>query len=139
MIPLTPTISIPETEITWKFARSSGPGGQNVNKVASKALLVWDIARTSAIADEVKIRLALHHKRFFNAEGQFFITSQKYRDQDRNRQDCLERLGQLIVDAQQVPKARKATRPSRGSKRARLQDKKRRSQIKQGRKMQGED
>jgi ribosome-associated protein len=133
MLDINPTLQIPDSEFTWTFARSGGPGGQNVNKVASKALLRWDIAASSALPDEVKIRLALQQKRFFTQDGGVIIMSQRYRDQERNREDCLEKLRAMILQALAVPKARKKTRPSRGSKRVRLQDKRRNSAIKQNR------
>lgn len=133
MLEITPTLQIPDTEFTWAFARSGGPGGQNVNKVASKAALRWHIAASSALPEEVKIRLALQQKRFFTQDGELIIVSQRYRDQERNREDCLEKLRAIILQALAVPKARKKTRPSRGAKRRRLQDKKQRSDIKQQR------
>ncbi len=130
---ITPNVHIPETELAWTFARSGGPGGQNVNKVASKALLRWNIAASIALPEEVKNRLALQQKRFFTLEGELIISSQLTRDQDRNRQDCVDKLRAMILQALETPKPRKKTRPSRGSKRRRLQDKKMRSQTKQQR------
>jgi ribosome-associated protein len=138
MLEITPSLQIPDSEFTWTFARSGGPGGQNVNKVASKALLRWDIAVNTSVPEDVKSRLALQQKRFFTQDG-VIITSQRYRDQDRNREDCLEKLRAIILQAMVVPKARKKTRPSRGSKRARLQDKKHRSSVKQHRRKPNED
>ena len=134
---ISPLLQIPDSEFTWSYARSGGPGGQNVNKVASKALLRWDIAASSALPDDVKIRLALQQKRFFTLDGSVIITSQRYRDQERNRADCLEKLRAIILQALFVPKARKKTRPSRGAKRRRLQEKKRRSDVKQNRRQPG--
>ncbi len=139
MLEITPTLQIPDDEFTWAFARSGGPGGQNVNKVASKALLRWNIAASSALPEEVKIRLALQQKRFFTQDGELIITSQLTRDQERNRQDCLDKLRAIILQALAVPKARKKTRPSRGSKRRRLQDKKQRSDVKQNRRRPSQD
>jgi ribosome-associated protein len=133
MLFITPTLQIPDEEFTWSFARSGGPGGQNVNKVASKASLRWNIAATNALPADVKNRLAEQQKRFFTQDGELIITSQLTRDQDRNREDCLNKLRAIIVQALFVPKPRKKTKPSRGSKRRRLQDKKRRSEVKQGR------
>jgi ribosome-associated protein len=132
-------IQIPDTEFVWTFARSGGPGGQNVNKVASKALLRFDLAKSTAVPEEVKIRLALQQKRYFTIEGELVITSQKYRDQDRNRDDCLEKLRAIILQALFVPKARKATRPSRSSKRRRLETKRQRGETKRGRRKPSED
>jgi ribosome-associated protein len=133
MLYITPHLLIPDDEFTWSFARSGGPGGQNVNKVASKAVLRWNIAANTSLADDVKIRLALQQKRFFTQAGEAIIVSQKYRDQERNRQDCLEKLRAIILQALVAPTPRKKTRPSRGAKRRRLQDKKKRSEIKQQR------
>jgi len=136
---ITPILQIPETEFIWTYARSGGPGGQNVNKVASKAVLRWHISATTAIPDDVKIRLALQQKRFFTQDGELIITSQKYRDQERNREDCLEKLRAILLQALFVPKTRKKTKPSRGSKRRRLQEKKRRSDVKQNRRQPREE
>src|SRR5438309_1918761 len=126
-------LHIPDEEFHWSFARSGGPGGQNVNKVASKAVLRWNIAASSALPADVKHRLAQQQPRFFTLDGELFIMSQKYRDQERNREDCLEKLRAIILQALYVPKARKKTRPSRGAKKRRLHEKKRRSDVKQQR------
>jgi ribosome-associated protein len=139
MLEITPTLQIPDAEFAWTFARSGGPGGQNVNKVASKAALRWHIAASSALPEEVKSRLALQQKRFFTQDGELIIVSQRYRDQERNREDCLEKLRAIILQALAIPKARKKTKPSRGAKRRRLQDKKQRSDIKQQRRRPRED
>ena len=123
MLEITPTLQIPEEEFAWTYAHSGGPGGQNVNKVASKAVLRWNLATCMFVPEAVKIRLALQQKRYFTQEGELVITSQRYRDQERNRQDCLDKLREILLQALAVPTPRKKTRPSRGSKRARLQDK----------------
>src|SRR5262245_19108610 len=109
MLIVNERIQIPEGELSWKFVRSSGPGGQNVNKVASKAVLCWAITESSAVPDEVKIRLALFNKRFFTREGNLLLSSQKFRDQDRNRLDCPDKLRTLILQALVVPKKRRPT------------------------------
>jgi ribosome-associated protein len=139
MIVITPTLHIPDDEIAWTFARSGGPGGQNVNKVASKATLRWNIVANTTIPSEVKNRLAIQQKRFFTSDGELIITSQRTRDQDRNRDDCVEKLRAIIVQATFVPKARKKTRPSRGSKRRRVEEKRRRGAVKEQRRRPGHE
>ncbi|MBI1831579.1 MAG: aminoacyl-tRNA hydrolase [Planctomycetes bacterium] len=139
MLEITPTIQIPDDEFTWSFARSGGPGGQNVNKVASKAVLRWPIDVSMALPEDVKTRLALQQKRFFTQSGEILIVSQRYRDQERNRQDCLEKLRAMILQALAVPKARKKTRPSRGAKRRRLEGKRHRAGIKEQRRRPADD
>src|SRR3954454_23248820 len=99
MLEIAPSLHIPDDEFTWSFARSGGPGGQNVNKVASKAVMRWNIAASTALPDDVKIRLALQQKRFFTQDGGLIITSQRHRDQERNREDCLEKLRAIILQA----------------------------------------
>jgi ribosome-associated protein len=139
MLEITSAIQIPDAELSWSFARSGGPGGQNVNKVASKAVLRWLVAANTTLAPDVKNRLRLQQKRFFTLDGVLIITSQRHRDQERNREDCLAKLRALIVQALAVPKERKKTRPSRGSKRRRVEDKRRRAVIKQSRRRPGDD
>jgi ribosome-associated protein len=126
-------IHIPESELGWRFVRSGGPGGQNVNKVASKAVLSWDVANTSALAMEIKARLRTLQRRRINSDGVLIVTSQRYRDQERNRQDCLDKLREIVLQATHVPRPRKVTRPTRGSQQRRLQAKQRRSAAKASR------
>lgn len=126
-------LRIPDDEFSWKFARSGGPGGQNVNKVASKATLNWEIAQSPSVPDDVKHRLAALYPSYFTKDGVLQITSQRHREQDRNRHDCLEKLQALLVHALHVPRKRKKTRPTRGSKLRRLKEKKHRAEIKTGR------
>jgi len=130
MLEINATIRIPESEFTWTFVRSGGPGGQNVNKVASKAVLRWNLAATPSVPEEVKSRLRTQQRRRITTEGELLLNSQRYRDQGRNVQDCLDKLRALILEATRVPKVRKPSRPSRGSREARLQDKRRRSKTK---------
>src|SRR5262249_26179800 len=102
-------LAIPDAELTFTFARSGGPGGQNVNKVSSKAVLRWDLAANTSLPEEVKARLRGQERRRVTTEGELVITSQTYRDQERNKQECLDRLVEMVRRALLVPKPRKAT------------------------------
>jgi ribosome-associated protein len=133
MLEVNPHLRIPETEFVWTYVRSSGPGGQNVNKVASKAVLRWDLAASSSLPADVKARLRARETNRITVEGELVLTSQRYRDQERNRQDCLDKLREMIAQAAVRPKVRRKTKPSRGSKEARLREKKRRAGTKAGR------
>jgi ribosome-associated protein len=123
-------IRIPDGELRWSFVRASGPGGQNVNKVASKAVLRWNVLASPSVTAEVKERLRAQQRGGMTNEGELIITSQRFRDQERNRIDCLEKLGAAIGRASVRPKPRRPTRPTRGSREARLEDKRRRASIK---------
>ncbi len=127
---ITPQIQIDEEEIKWTFARSGGPGGQNVNKVNSKAQLRWNISANNTIPDQVKQRIHAREKRRITTDGELILISQRSRDQERNREDCLEKLRTIILKALEKPKPRKKTRPSKGAIEARLKKKKQRSQRK---------
>jgi ribosome-associated protein len=88
MLEVTPTLKVPLAEFEWSYARSGGPGGQNVNKVESKAVLRWNLAASPSVPADVKQRLTVAHPAHVTTEGEFLVTSQKYRDQERNREDC---------------------------------------------------
>jgi ribosome-associated protein len=139
MLEVSAAIHIPEEEFRWRFVRSGGPGGQNVNKVASKAVLRWDLAASPSLPEEVKLRLRTQQRRRVTAEGVLVVNSQRYRDQDRNRQDCLEKLREMVLQAAIVPKPRKPTRPSRASHEKRLAAKRHRAVAKKGRRPPGEE
>lgn len=130
MLEINPQLRIPEEELSWSYVRSGGPGGQNVNKVASKAVLRWDVARSPSLPEEVRQRLRAQQGRRITQEGELVVTSQRFRDQERNRQDCLEKLREMLVRATERPKVRKKTKPSRGAKERRLNDKRHRSAAK---------
>jgi ribosome-associated protein len=133
MPPINEQIQIPDDELEWSFARSGGPGGQNVNKVSSKANLRWHLAQNTTLPPEAKARLIGQQRRRITTEGDLLIVSQRYRDQERNRQDCLDRLREMVLAALEAPKRRKATKPTRGSRRRRLAEKRRRSATKEQR------
>lgn len=130
---------MPEEDLTWSFARSGGPGGQNVNKVASKAVLSWDLANSPHVSIGVKERLPRLYPRYVTNDGWVVISSQEHRDQEKNRQACLDKLLGILTDAAKVPKARKKTKPTRGSHRRRLEAKKQRSATKESRRRPTEE
>jgi ribosome-associated protein len=130
MLRITETLSIPDEELSWSYARSGGPGGQNVNKVSSKAVLRWDVGASPSLPEEVKARLRARQRRRITTEGELVMSSQRYRDQERNRQDCLEKLCEMVRAATVAPKARKKKRPTRASKERRLAEKRHRSAAK---------
>jgi ribosome-associated protein len=136
MIVVNERIAIAEAELSWKFARSGGPGGQNVNKVASKAMLFWDLAASPGVPDDVKSRLRALFPSRITTEGVFLVVSQRFRDQERNRHDCVDKLRELVLQAARPPRKRRPTKPSRSSREARLQDKKHRSARKSARRTQ---
>ncbi len=139
MLAINETIQIPESEFAWSFVRAGGPGGQNVNKVASKAVLRWDVANSPSLPDEVKARLRGRQRKRFTTEGELVVSSQRYRDQDRNRQDCLDKLCGWVLEATVVPRARRKTKPSRSSRERRLADKRHRSAAKSSRRKPPDD
>jgi len=126
-------IVIADAELEWSFVASGGPGGQNVNKVASKAVLRWRLAESVALPPEVKARFVVRQRNRITVEGDLVLSSQKTRDQAVNREDCLEKLRAMIREALIVPTVRKVTKPSKGAKRRRLADKKHRSDVKSSR------
>lgn len=140
MLVVTERVQIPDDELVWSFARSGGPGGQNVNKVASKAVLRWKAAATSAVIPQpAQARMRARFPSRFTADGDVLIQSQQYRDQERNRADCLMKLVEMIRLALIEPLPRKATRPTKGSKRRRVADKRRLSEKKRRRRPTGGD
>lgn len=125
------TLVIPAADLSYTAARSSGPGGQNVNKVSSKIELRFDLAGTLALQPSVKARLRALAGHRLDADGRVRVVSQKTRDQVRNREDARDKLAELIRSALVVPKTRTPTRPSRGAKRRRREDKRHRAGTKQ--------
>jgi ribosome-associated protein len=130
MIRVTERISIDERELEERFVRASGPGGQNVNKVSSAVQLRFDVRHSPSLPAEVRLRLERLAGRRLTLDGVLVIMAQRHRTQERNRQDALDRLTELIREASVAPKPRRPTRPTRGSKERRLATKKNRSTIK---------
>ncbi|HSQ08605.1 MAG TPA: alternative ribosome rescue aminoacyl-tRNA hydrolase ArfB [Chromatiaceae bacterium] len=130
MIQVTDTIAIDERELEERFVRSPGPGGQHVNKVSTAVELRFDAARSPALPDAVRERLLRLAAGRLSAEGLLVIEAHRYRSQERNRRDALDRLIALIQQATLVQKPRKATRPTRASKERRLEGKAQRAKTK---------
>ena len=133
MIQVTNSISLDEAELEESFIRSSGPGGQNVNKVESAVQLRFDVRNSPSLPDDVKERLERLAGRRLTNDGVLIITAQRFRTQERNREDALERLIALIRQSTERQKPRRPTRPTLASKRRRLEAKGRRADIKKGR------
>ncbi len=130
MLKITPEIAVSDDEIVLQFVRSSGPGGQHVNKVATAVQLRFDVAGSPSLPDEVRTRLRSIAGRRLTEGGILVIDARRFRSQERNRQDAIERLVTLIRRAAQRPKPRKKTRPSAGARQRRLEEKRRRGETK---------
>jgi len=126
-------LKIPLREIRITMVRSSGPGGQNVNKVATKAQLRWPVGRSRSVPEPVRKRFLAKFARRVNAEGELVLASQRFRDAGRNVADCMEKLRGMLAEAAVAPKRRKPTRRSRASVERRLRDKRQQSEKKQQR------
>jgi ribosome-associated protein len=126
---ISPQITIPDEQLEWSFARSSGPGGQNVNKVNSKATLRW-LPPENVMSGAAFSRFRKLADRYFTTEGEIVIQSQEFRDQAKNMESCREKLRHLMLAALTTPKRRVPTKPSKSSKRRRMDDKRKQSDKK---------
>jgi ribosome-associated protein len=135
---VAPHITIPDDELRLSFARSGGPGGQNVNKVSSKAVLHFAVATSPSLPDTVRQRFLERYKSRITNAGEIVIHSDEFRDQPKNIQAGYDKLREMIVSVLKPPKKRRATKPTKGSKVRRLKDKKARSQVKEGRRYRGD-
>jgi ribosome-associated protein len=132
------TVVIPSADLSWTAVRASGPGGQNVNKVASKVELRFDLDASRALSHDVKARLRQLAGSRIDATGHLLLTSQLTRDQSRNLEDARSKLADLVRSALTAPRKRKPTRPSLGSKRRRLEHKRKQGEKKAMRRTQGD-
>lgn len=133
MIPITSTIGLDESEIETRFIHASGPGGQNVNKVATAVQIRFDVWRSHSVPEAVKARLVVAAGQRISKSGVITITAQRTRSQARNRDDAIARLAELIRSAARPPKVRRPTRPTRASRERRLTDKRQRGDRKRTR------
>ncbi|MGA8277596.1 MAG: alternative ribosome rescue aminoacyl-tRNA hydrolase ArfB [Rhodanobacteraceae bacterium] len=133
MLKVDVRLSLDENELDETFVRASGPGGQNVNKVASAVVLRFDVANSPSLPDAVRERLLARRDRRLTADGVLVIQANRFRDQARNRDDARQRLVEWIRSALSTPKRRVSTRPTRASKERRLVSKKKRGLIKRAR------
>jgi ribosome-associated protein len=132
-IKVTDTIAIDENEIAYDFVQASGPGGQNVNKVATAVQLRFDVRQSPSLPPDVRERLEHLAGSRLTQDGVLILNAQRFRSQERNRRDALARLVELIRQAARKPKRRRRTKPTATSRRRRLENKRHRAQIKKSR------
>ena len=133
MLTVGRNIRVPRAELVLSFARSSGPGGQNVNRVASKVTLRWDVARTRCLPPDVHERFLRRFAKRISAQGELVLSSQRHREQARNIEDCLGKLRAMLAAVEHAPRRRVKTRPTRASVERRLAGKRERSRRKRER------
>jgi len=133
MLTVNDKIAVPKDEFVFSYARSSGPGGQNVNKLNTKVTMHWDVTSTSSLPEDVRERFCKKYRRRISKEGELVLYSQRFRDQARNVDDCLSKLREFILEVAEPPKPRKPTKPTRGSIRRRLDNKRKKGDKKQSR------
>ena len=139
MIEIAPTVHIDESELQFEYIRASGPGGQNVNKVATSVQLRFDVRNSPSLEPEIKERLKLLAANHMTEEGVLIITAKRFRTQEQNRLDAMQRFTHLVQAALKKPKIRKATHPGVSAKAERLFQKKRRAEVKRMRSYHPDD
>lgn len=125
-----PPLHVPEHELTIEYVRSSGPGGQNVNKTATKVVVRWNIRSSASLRDDVKARFLERFASRVTTAGDILVTSDRYRDQPRNEADCLAKIDAMLLEVATPPRKRRPTRPGRAARERRIQSKKSRGQVK---------
>lgn len=130
---ISPALTLPASELSWVAVRSSGPGGQNVNKVATKVELRFDLEGSTVLSEPVRARLRALARNRLDAEGRILISSQRTRSQEANLQDAREKLAALVRKALAPQRPRRPTRPSRGAKERRLEGKRQQAEKKRAR------
>jgi ribosome-associated protein len=139
MLVVNERLKIPLREFRFTFARSSGPGGQNVNKLNTKAVLRWEVLRSPSLPEPVRGRFLARYRRRITSRGELLVTSQRFRDAGRNVADCLEKLRAMLAEAAAAAKPRRATRPTGASVRRRLDQKRLQAEKKRQRRLKPAD
>ena len=139
MLVVNSRIRIPDSELEWSFVRSSGPGGQNVNKVSSKAVLRWRAGASAALPADIRARFQQRYGNRLTTDGDLLLSSQRYRDQGRNIEDAKQKLIAMLEGVSIAPKKRRPTKPSKGAVARRLESKQAVSKKKQMRRRPGDD
>lgn len=135
ILDVSPRIRVPCGEFSWSVARSSGPGGQNVNKVNSKVTLRWSVVTSEAVPADVRERFVAAYRRRMTGEGELVLSSERYRDQPKNISDCLDKLRDLLLAVATAPKPRRAVKPTKAAKRRRVEAKRDRAVTKERRRI----
>lgn len=139
MFSISTNVQIPTNELNFTFARSGGPGGQHVNKVNSKAILHWSVVNTKSMPPTIKARFMDRYGGRLTTEGELVLSSQKFRDQSANIEDCLEKLKEMVESVLVAPKRRTPTKPTYSSEVRRTESKAKHSMKKQNRRMSSDD
>lgn len=131
MLVVDDRVRVPLRELRFSFARSSGPGGQRVQKVSTKATLRWSVRDTPSLPEDVRARFLERYRRRITRDGELVVTSQRFRDQGRNVADCLEKLRAMLEEVTPAPRRRRPTRPTRAARERRLAGKRAKGATKQ--------